>query len=237
MSRALRPACLSVLGLLAALLVVVGPAPSASAYDRDCSDFASQRAAQLFFLDHSPRLDPHRLDADGDLIACETNPCPCLYDTSSGSKSGASTGGTSTGGTQLRQRARVVEVIDGDTVRVRLASGRRRDVRLIGIDTPEVFGGVECGGRQASRSLKKILPRGTKVSLVSDPSQDLVDRYGRLLRYVHKRSTGRDVNRQQVYRGWAPVYVYDDNPFARTTSYRKAQRLAKVAQRGIWGRC
>lgn len=234
MSRVRRTACLPVLGLLAALLVVLVPASSASASaaDRDCSDFDTQRAAQLFFLDNDPRLDPHRLDSDDDLIACETNPCPCLYDTSGGTSSG-----TTTGPTQLRQRARVVEVVDGDTVRVRLASGVRRDVRLIGIDTPEVYGGVQCGGRQASRSLKQILPVGTKVLLVSDPSQDLEDRYDRLLRYVHKVSTGRDVNRQQVYRGWARVYVYADNPFNRVTSYRSAQRAADASGRGIWNLC
>ncbi len=234
MSHVRRTFCLPVLGLLAALLVVLAPASSASAtaYDRDCGDFSTQRAAQLFFLDHSPRLDPHYLDSDGDLIACETNPCPCLYETSGGTSSG-----TSTGPTQVKQRARVIEVIDGDTVRVRLASGPRRDVRLVGIDTPEVDGGVQCGGRQASRSLKRILPRGTRVSMVSDPSQDLKDRYGRLLRYVHKVSTGRDVNRQQVYRGWARVYVYDHTPFNRVASYRTAQRAANAADRGIWGRC
>lgn len=127
----------------------------------------------------------------------------------------------------------VTHVVDGDTVD--LANGE--SVRLVGIDTPEVYGGVQCGGPQASRSLKKILPRGTKVSLVSDPSQALKDRYGRLLRYVHKVATGRDVNRQQVYRGWARVYVYDNKPFNRATSYRTAQRAADVANRGIWGRC
>ena len=51
--------------------------------------------------------------------------------------------------------------------------------------------------------------------LVSHPSQDRVDRYGRLLRYVVKR--GHDVN--------------------RVASYRKAQAAAKQQHRGIWSRC
>ncbi|HWP32771.1 MAG TPA: excalibur calcium-binding domain-containing protein [Solirubrobacterales bacterium] len=64
-------------GVLAILLLTAMPAP-ASASDRDCSDFATQRAAQIFFLKHGgPRRDPHRLDADHDGIACESNPCPC----------------------------------------------------------------------------------------------------------------------------------------------------------------
>ncbi|MDX6634046.1 MAG: micrococcal nuclease [Solirubrobacterales bacterium] len=52
--------------------------PAASASDKDCADFPSQRAAQIFFLKHGgPRNDPHRLDGDNDGVACEDNPCPC----------------------------------------------------------------------------------------------------------------------------------------------------------------
>jgi excalibur calcium-binding domain-containing protein len=66
---------------LALMLVTVGALPSiASASDKDCSDFPTQRAAQVFFLKHGgPRHDPDRLDADHDGIACEDNPCPCYY--------------------------------------------------------------------------------------------------------------------------------------------------------------
>lgn len=41
--------------------------------DRDCSDFASWEEAQAFFLAAGgPERDPHRLDSDGDGIACES---------------------------------------------------------------------------------------------------------------------------------------------------------------------
>lgn len=75
-----------VLGLLAVMLVALATPfvaiPQASAVDRDCSDFPSQRAAQIFFLNHGgPRFDPHRLDSDGDGIACEWNPPPYYYGT------------------------------------------------------------------------------------------------------------------------------------------------------------
>lgn len=40
--------------------------------DRDCSDFATQAEAQAFFeAAGGPDRDPHRLDGDGDRIACE----------------------------------------------------------------------------------------------------------------------------------------------------------------------
>jgi hypothetical protein len=65
-----------VIVLTSSLLVLAGSG-TASAADRDCADFDSQRAAQLFFLRNGgPEDDPHRLDADGDGIACESNPAP-----------------------------------------------------------------------------------------------------------------------------------------------------------------
>lgn len=46
---------------------------SESFVDRDCSDFPSWDAAQRFFLEAGgPERDPHRLDANGDGIACES---------------------------------------------------------------------------------------------------------------------------------------------------------------------
>ncbi|RYU09432.1 thermonuclease family protein [Nocardioides iriomotensis] len=236
MTRSRARVVAPVLALLTGLLSVLAIAP-AQAYDRDCGDFATQRAAQLFYLGNGgPRLDPHRLDEDDDGIACESNSCPCLSSRTSGGST-PSTPPRSAATTRVEQSATVVHVTDGDTIAVRLSTGGTRDVRLVGIDTPEVYGGAECGGDEASQSLRRILPVGTRVTLYSDPTQDLKDRYGRLLRYVHKMSTGRDVNRQQVYLGHARVYVYDHHPFQRVTGYRKAATVAKASARGLWGRC
>lgn len=41
--------------------------------DRDCSDFVTQKEAQAFF-ESCGLEDPHRLDQDGDGVACETLP-------------------------------------------------------------------------------------------------------------------------------------------------------------------
>ncbi len=64
--------------LVCAVAVSLGAAP-ASAGDKDCSDFKSQKQAQKFFKKHNPKKDPHYLDADNDGIACEDNPCPCSH--------------------------------------------------------------------------------------------------------------------------------------------------------------
>jgi endonuclease YncB( thermonuclease family) len=221
-----------VLALLASLLTALTLAGPAHAVDMDCGDFASQKSAQIWFLNHGgPQSDPSGLDYDSDGIACESNPCPCYY------KKTAPDGSVSTAPKQVVQFGRIVKVVDGDTVDVRLKAGAKKRVRLVGIDTPEVYGGVECGGPQASRALHRKLPVGKRVKLVSDPSQDLKDRYGRLLRYVIRRSDAKDMNRSQVNDGWARVYVYHHNPFNRVASYRSAQRAAKAAPRGVWKVC
>lgn len=223
-SRAASPVAGLVVSLLASLLVGLG-APAAHAADRDCADFGTQAGAQRFHDDNGPG-DPHRLDADGDGRACESLPCPCSATSSSGDG-----GGTST--STVRQHARVVRIVDGDTFVARLAGGRRT-VRMLGIDTPETG---DCLHDAATRRLARMIPRGTRVLLVSDPSQDLRDRYGRLLRYTTRVGTARDVNRAQVWHGMAKVYVYDANPFRRTSVYRRAQQSAVAADRGVWGRC
>ena len=57
------------------------------------------------------------------------------------------------GGGTGKKRAVVAGITDGDTIKVRRRN-RTEDVRLIGIDTPEVYFGAECGGEQASASME-----------------------------------------------------------------------------------
>lgn len=127
----------------------------------------------------------------------------------------------------------VVSVADGDTLSVRTAGGRVERVRLIGIDTPEVYGGVECGGPEASAAMKR-LAAGARVTVVPDPTQDRRDRYGRLLGYVERGGT--DLGLEMIRRGLAGVYVYG-RPFRRHSRYRRAEREARDAGRGSWPRC
>jgi len=73
----LRKPLLVCFALFLATSLLALPA-AASAADKDCANFRSQRAAQFFFLKHGgPQEDPDRLDGDNDGVACEDNPCPC----------------------------------------------------------------------------------------------------------------------------------------------------------------
>jgi micrococcal nuclease len=134
--------------------------------------------------------------------------------------------------------ARVVRVVDGDTLRV-VVDGREQYVRLLGIDTPETHRPgtpIECGGPQASRNMEALAPPGTKVVLERDSSQDRVDRYGRLLAYV-RLPDGRLAEDAQVAAGWATVYVFAGNPVARDSQFRRSQDAARTARRGVWAAC
>lgn len=191
--------------------------PSSARKDYDCSDFTNQAAAQKKLLPG----DPYRLDGDGDGIACDSLPCPCSYRPGGG------------GGARVTKlKARVVDVVDGDTIDVRKRSGKVVRIRLLGIDTPEVYGGVECGGRAASALMKRLATG--RVRAQTDPRQPKRDRYGRLLAYVSK---GRvDLNRRMVWKGRAKVYVVG-NRFSRYRSYIRAEKSARRDNRGSWGTC
>jgi endonuclease YncB( thermonuclease family) len=129
--------------------------------------------------------------------------------------------------------ARIAYVVDGDTVA--LTDGAR--VRLVQIDTPEVYNVPECYGEQASAVTKRLLPRGTLVRLFREPRTDSVDAYGRLLRYVIRVRDGLDVNVQLVRVGAAAPYFYD---YRRGRYSGLLVRLALRARRlrlGLWGRC
>jgi endonuclease YncB( thermonuclease family) len=128
---------------------------------------------------------------------------------------------------------RVDHVADGDTITLR--NGQR--VRFVQIDTPEVYFGVECYGRQASARTKQLLHPGTRVYLFSEPATDRVDDFGRLLRYVVRVSDGLIVNLRLVAVGAAAPYFY------RGRRGRYAARLEFLAARarkqklGLWRAC
>jgi micrococcal nuclease len=131
------------------------------------------------------------------------------------------------------ETTRVVEVVDGDTIEV---SGGRR-VRLIGVDTPETRHpdkGVQCFGREASTYTARLLPRGTRVRLVSDA--ELRDRYDRLLAYVYRVSDGLFVNAALARDGYARPLTIPPN-VAHAEEFANLAGQARERRRGLWGAC
>ena len=105
----------------------------------------------------------------------------------------------------VRTSGIVTGVVDGDTIDVTIR-GLTFRVRYLGIDTPETRNpdtGIERGGKDASaRNLELV--RGQRVTLVSDPADNDMDAYGRLLRYVIAGDVF--VNYQLVREGLARLF-------------------------------
>ena len=129
-------------------------------------------------------------------------------------------------------RAGVIDhVADGDTVVLRGGE----TIRLVQIDTPEVYGDTECYGRQASALTESILPAGTRVRIATDPGLDQRDRDGRTLAYVWKGSSM--VNLRLVREGAAAPYFYSGDKGRYATPIFEAAVAARKAGRGLWGHC
>jgi micrococcal nuclease len=135
-----------------------------------------------------------------------------------------------------RVRGRVVEIVDGDTVRVEFAEGGIESVRYIGIDTPESNPDqpLECFGHEAERANAGLVAgRDLDLELGDEPRDD----YGRLLAYVRVGSSrGLLVNAELVRLGFARTLTIAPNdrlaPFLR----RLESAAARMA-RGLWGAC
>ena len=127
----------------------------------------------------------------------------------------------------------VVEVIDGDTIRVELDE-QETAVRLIGIDTPERDGPYtsrECYGEEASRFTLDRLG-GRTVELEFDVER--TDRFGRTLAYVWLDDAL--FNERLVRSGFAVVTTFPPN-VRYVERFTAAQRRARDDQRGLWGAC
>ena len=138
--------------------------------------------------------------------------------------------------TNTTPNATVLRAVDGDTVDVIDDTRGRLRIRVLGIDSPEVHKpgySVGCWGPQASQFARDALT-GQRVAVVTDPGQDLHDRYGRTLAYLDMPG-GRDFSVEAARAGAARSYVYGHHPTARTPQIEAAEDQARQAGRGLWG--
>jgi micrococcal nuclease len=144
-------------------------------------------------------------------------------------------GGGKVVGASRSDSARVVRVVDGDTVVVQ-TGGRQERVRYIGVDTPEsVKPGtpVQCFAKAASSANRRLI-EGREVKLVRDAEG--YDRYGRTLAYVYRASDGLFVNAELVRDGYARTLTIPPN-VAHAAEFAKLAAQARHAGRGLWSRC
>ncbi len=135
------------------------------------------------------------------------------------------------------EQAKVVRVIDGDTIE--LETGEK--VRYIGVDTPETKHPnkpVQCFGREAAQKNKELV-EGKEILLEKDISE--TDRYGRLLRYIYLPNPEATdeaifVNEFLIEQGFAQVITYPPDVKYHPLLLQ-AQKQAQSEEKGLWGTC
>ena len=129
--------------------------------------------------------------------------------------------------------ARVVAVVDGDTIDVTWA-GRRERVRLLGVDTPETVDPhrpIGCYGPEASAfTHRRLLGRAVRLRF----DRQRRDRYGRLLAYVEL--DGRRFNDELLTGGYGRLLVIPPNG-SHGRAMLDEELAARSAGRGLWGAC
>jgi micrococcal nuclease len=136
----------------------------------------------------------------------------------------AGCGGSPCGATE----AVVGRVLDGDTVE--LENGVK--IRYLLVNTPEVSGGGECYGSNATQ-FNTDLVLGKRIELFYDV--ECTDRFNRTLAYVKVGNI--DVNAELIRRGYGCVLHIPPNGTDRVEEMRAHQTEAKDANRGLWGAC
>jgi micrococcal nuclease len=129
----------------------------------------------------------------------------------------------------------VISVVDGDTIHARIG-GKDEKVRIIGLDSPESQKPgtqVECFAAEASAAAKRLLRKGSHVTLQPDPTQDTRDRFGRLLAHVIL-ADGTLFAEHMIRDGYAVHYVYDGVPSMYADRLAAAQEQAEAAEAGLW---
>ena len=115
--------------------------------------------------------------------------------------------------------AKVIAVLDGDTVLVKRAKGLVK-IRLVGIDAPEK---LQTFGETSKHSLSDMV-MGKQVTIKSQA----IDKYGRMVASINVN--GLDVNAEQIRRGMA----WENSNFHSDKKLLALQEEAKQEPRGLW---
>ena len=154
---------------------------------------------------------------------------------------------TATASQKSQWEVTVVRVIDGDTFEVRFPDGHNEDVRLLGVDTPEVhtendpseFEGIPDNeeGRQWLRDwghkaseFARTRVGGEEITIETDDEADRRGSYGRLLVYAYD-DQGL-FNEHLIEQGYARMY---ESSFSKRPEFEADEANAQENDIGVWG--
>lgn len=123
-----------------------------------------------------------------------------------------------------REKGTVLEVLDGNTLRVLMEDGLVYPVRYIGVDVP-----TKDRQAEAAWEMNTDLVYGKKVTLLTDASDK--DPRGRLLRYVVVGQTF--VNLEMIASGWGLVLSTPPDTSCDQT-FTQAEQAARGQGLGSW---
>lgn len=144
----------------------------------------------------------------------------------------------------------VIEVTDGDTVRVQYQETNEIEtIRIYGIDTPEkstrksgtseygvssTVNGVSCLESSANEATEFAEEQllNEHVKIVKTNGSDRGD-FGRQLRYIIPSDENKTYGESVISQGLARVYD-DQGSFDKYDEYVKAETVAKTRQKGLW---
>lgn len=137
--------------------------------------------------------------------------------------------------------ASVKGVIDGDSITVQLSDGTPEEIRLIGLDTPELSSQRDNYGTRCAERTAQALAGSPTVFLETGPQ--LRDKYGRMLAYVWLAPPGerpsaeyvRDtmLNAQLLVDGFAKVYTRAPND-RYAGLFEDCAKQAEESGLGLW---
>ncbi len=126
---------------------------------------------------------------------------------------------------------RLIEVLDGDTVKVRF-KGKEEKIRLLYIDAPELgqLGGDSRKCQDIGKLSKNILEKLLSENLILYWRER--DRYGRILGVLKNKV---NINLQMINDGGAVIYWFAKfRNLEHKRLYFQSQDLAKKRKIGIW---
>lgn len=136
--------------------------------------------------------------------------------------------------TPTRETARVVEVIDGDTLVIDRDLGSGHQVRLQGAQAPKPFpDGSEAWivpHAEAARVALSDLATGRTVTLLLPPQP--INRYGQVLAQV-ERDDGMWLQGEMLRRGLIRVHTQPNDP-SRAAEMLRLEDLARRDNLGLW---
>lgn len=142
--------------------------------------------------------------------------------------------------TKIWYEARVTAVIDGDTIHVQFTGSApppdckwSERVRLIGVDTPELFTNPpEYFASEARAYTNQVYQKN--VLLVFDSVSAKRDRYGRVLAHIYPSIDSPSLNKKIIINGYGyyyEVFAFEED---KMLEFKYAEQYARSNKLGLW---